>query len=149
MFRSHPHRARSRRSAAVLLTCAVAAVSAAACGDEGKPGRSPDERAASATVESFLRAMAAGRDAEACELMTRKLQDGIDYALKNQTEDTNNCRNASTRVLSSADPIGKREASLDSIEVSDRSATAQVKGAGHESEVILEKVGDGWKVSNY
>jgi hypothetical protein len=139
---------RHYRIAAPLI--AVAALLPAGCGEErSAPRATPDERLVRQQAERFLQVMEARQDAQACRMMTRTLQEGISFSLERRAL-PGSCRTRAAHIYSPAKPPGHRGARVKSVTVEGPRARATVTAPGVvETDVQLEKAGNGWKIANF
>ena len=128
----------------------VATLALAGCADEpSAPQESADERLVRRQAEQFLQVMEAKQDAMACRMMTRTLQRGISFSLERRSL-PGSCRTRAAHIYSPAKPPGHEGAQVEAVKVDGRTALATVTAPGVvDSDVQLEKAGNGWKIANF
>ena len=154
---------RTPRSATVLLAF-VATTIPIGCGDDRATRHaahaaappSHDELLVSRRVREFLAAMERDDDARACSTMTPKLRRAITVELRIESVG-GTCRSHAADIYSPAKAPGNVDARIVGIRVDGDRATATVtaRSTGElatgtaESDVLLERLGDGWWVADF
>jgi hypothetical protein len=136
------------RIAAPLV--AVAGLALAGCGAEPRaPGETAQQRLVRQQAERFLAVMEAPQDARACQMMTRTLQNGISFSLERRSL-PGSCRTRAAHIYSPAKPPGHKDARVKTVTVEGAKALATVAAPGVvDTNVQLEKAGNGWKIANF
>jgi len=129
---------------------AVTALALAGCGEEpGAPRETADQRLVRQQAERFLAVMEARQDARACRMMTRTLQNGISFSLERRAL-PGSCRTRAAHIYSPAKPPGHEGARVKAVAVDGNTARATVTAPGVvETDVQLERAGNGWKIANF
>ena len=129
---------------------AVAALALAGCADEpSAPRESADQRLVRLQAEQFLKVMEARQDAKACRMMTPTLQRGISFSLERRSL-PGTCRTRAAHIYSPAKPPGHKGARVKAVRVTGPKAFATVTAPGvADTNVQLEKAGNGWKIANF
>ena len=129
---------------------AVAALALVGCADEpSAPRESADQRLVRLQAEQFLAVMEARQDAKACRMMTPTLQRGISFSLERRSL-PGTCRTRAAHIYSPAKPPGHKGARVKAVRVTGPKASATVTAPGvADTDVQLEKAGNGWKIANF
>jgi hypothetical protein len=155
-----------RHSTCRLALAAIAgAIAMGACGEDtetpaAKGNRGPtsrEERIATERVEQFLSAMEVKDDARSCRMMTPKLRRAITFALESRSL-PGSCRTRAAHIYSSAKAPGNADATVKTVTVTGRRATATVTAKPTsdaappgrvESDVQLEKRDGRWLIADF
>lgn len=130
------------RIAALVVSVAVAL---AGCGGDS------DTQAATRIVKRWLHAMAQRDDAQACALLTARLQKLIDLQLRQLGHPTGtNCHTFAARWVFPPSPVGHPGAHIARLHLRGRTGSAELvaPGAPTSTATLLKQPG-GWRIDNY